>query len=97
MLKKSFVFVREVWVWPGVVGWHFVTLPKKLSGEIKKTSKHYGSGFVKVKVTIGKSSWVTALFPHKESGSYLLSIKKNIRKREEVFEGDRVKVSFNLI
>ncbi len=89
-------FKGEVWKWPGLGGWHFVTLPKKLSKEIKDCSKSYGSGFVKVKVTIGNSTWVTALFPHKESQSYLLSIKQNIRKKEEIWENDKVAVSFIL-
>lgn len=95
-MPKEFKFKGEVWVWPGVGGWHFVTLPKKLSAEIKKIGRSYGAGFVKIKVVAGKSSWVTALFPHKESESYLLSIKQNIRKKEGIYEGDHVKIKFSL-
>ena len=96
MTAKVFTFNAQVWKWPGDMGWHFVTLPKKLSAEVKGTGKIYGAGFVKVKVTIRKSTWVTALFPHKESQSYLLSIKKNIRKKESIWEGDTVIVSLTL-
>jgi hypothetical protein len=91
---KRFSFSAKVWVYPGIGGWHFVNLPKNLSKQIKKVAKTYGSGFVKAKVTVGKSSWVTALFPHKESETYLISIKKQIRKKEEIFEDDKIKVSF---
>ena len=96
MSKKVFKFQAKVWVWPGYAGWHFVTLPKNLSKEIKKVAKQYGAGFVKVTVTVGSSTWVTALFPHKESESYLLSIKKSIRKKEEIWEDDDIKISFIL-
>ncbi len=93
---KKFSFKARVWVWPGVGGWHFVNLPKELARKVKKVGRPYGAGFVRIKVTLGKSSWVTALFPHKESETYLLSIKKQIRKKEEVFEDDVVKLSFTL-
>lgn len=73
-----------------------MTLPKKLSQDIKKVGKPYGAGFVRVKVTLGKSSWSTALFPHKESQSYLLSIKNSIRKKEGIWENDDIKISFEL-
>ena len=94
---KSYRFKAQVWRWPGYGGWYFVNLPRDLSVKIKKVGKPYGSGFIKVKVTVKKSSWVTALFPHKESRAYLLSIKKNIRKKEGVYENDIIKVSFFLI
>ncbi|KND48225.1 MAG: hypothetical protein AB201_01345 [Parcubacteria bacterium C7867-006] len=95
-MSKIFKIYSQVWRWPGDMGWHFVTLPKNLSADIKKVGKRYGAGFVKVKVTVGKSTWVTALFPHKESESYLLSIKQNIRKKEGIWENDKIKASFVL-
>lgn len=95
-MLKVFKFNAQVWRWPGLGGWYFVNLPKNIAKEIKKVGKPYGAGFVKVKVTVGKSSWVTALFPHKESQSFLLSIKQNIRKKEGVWEDDNIKISFSL-
>ncbi len=94
---KIYKFRAQVWRWPGYAGWHFVNLPKKLAQEIKKVGKLYGAGFVKIKVTVGRSSWVTALFPHKVSETYLLSIKKPIRKKEGVWENDSISVSFTLL
>ncbi len=95
-MKKSFSFKAQVWRWPGVGGWHFVNLPKKLAQEVKKVGRPYGSGFIKIKAIIGKTSWVTALFPHRESETYLLSIKNIIRKKEGVWENDTISISFNL-
>ncbi len=94
MKGEFYKFKAKVWVYPGLGGWHFVNLPKQLAQKIKVLKKTYGAGFVKVKVTVGKSSWVTALFPQNESESYLLSIKKPIRKKEEIIEGDTIAVSF---
>ncbi len=93
---KVLKFKSQVWRWPGDMGWHFVTLPKKLSEEIKEVGKIYGAGFIKVKATVGDSVWVTALFPHKMSKAYLLSIKKNIRKKEGIWEGDIIQASLTL-
>lgn len=94
---KVLRFKAKVWRWPGYAGWHFVNMPKKLAKEIGKVGKRYGSGFIKAKVTVGKSTWVTSLFPHKESDTYLVSIKKQIRKKEEIFEDDNISITFQLI
>ncbi len=93
-MSRAYTFKSEVWLYPGLGGWHFVNVPKKISAQIKKLGKHYGAGFVKAKVTVGKSTWSTALFPHKESECYLISIKKSIRKKEEILENDSIKVMF---
>jgi len=94
---KKFSFKAKLWIWPGVGGWHFVNLPKDLAIKVRKVAKPYGSGFVAVSVTVGKSTWQTALFPHRESDTYLLSVKKSIRKKEEIFEDDDLKISFVLL
>ncbi|MFZ2522949.1 MAG: DUF1905 domain-containing protein [Minisyncoccia bacterium] len=90
-------FKAQIWRWPGVGGWHFVNVPNKLFAEIRKSAKPYGAGFVKVKVIIGRSSWTTALFPHKQSQGYLLSIKQSIRKKEGIWENDNVNISFEMV
>ncbi len=96
-MKNKHTINAIVWIYPGLGGWHFVTLDKTLSEQIKKTASSYGAGFVKIKATIGKTSWQTALFPHKQSGAYLLSIKASVRKKEEVYEGDTINVSFEIV
>jgi len=92
-MKKNFKIQAKVWRWPGDVGWHFVNVDKKLSEEIRKVHK---KGFVYITAKIGKTSWDTALFPHKLSVAYLLSIKKNVRKKEDIFEGDVVTITFTI-
>jgi hypothetical protein len=93
MLKKNFKIEAKVWRWPGDAGWHFVNIDKEIS---KKIRDFYTKGFVHITAKVGKTSWDTALFPHKLSQSYLLSIKKNVRKKEDIFEGDSVKINFTI-
>ena len=88
ILKKNFTIVSKVWRWPGDGGWHFVTLEKSLSEKIRAV---YTKGFVKVNVTLGKTTWVTSLFPHKHAG-YLLCISKKVRKLEGILEGDTIRI-----
>lgn len=97
MQSNQFTIKAEVWKWPGFAGWHFVTLPKKISAEINNKGKSYGAGFVKVEVVIGKSTWTTALFPHKDSEGYLLSVKKKVREKENIWEGDKVSIRITLV
>ncbi len=93
-MKKEFKIKAQVWVYPGLAGWHFVTLDKRLSTEIRGK---YKTGFVKVQATVGKSTWSTSLFPHKQSQSYLLCIKNQIRRKEGIVAGDEIRVTVLLL
>ena len=93
-LKKNYELKTEVWRWPGDMGWFFVTLDKSVSKDIRAV---YTRGFVKIIARIGKTSWSTSLFPHKESDAYLLAIKKSVREKEGIREGEIIKVSFSLV
>ena len=90
MIKNKFKMRAKVWLYPGMAGWHFVSLPRKQSAEIKKVfgaiKRSWGS--LPVIVTIGKTSWKTSIFPDKKAGAYLLPLKMAIRKREHILNGD---------
>ncbi|MBI5139401.1 DUF1905 domain-containing protein [Candidatus Nomurabacteria bacterium] len=92
-MKKNFKIEAKVWRWPGDGGWYFVTLPKKLWTDIRKK---YQKGFVRVVAKVGKTSWDTSLFPHKQSENYLISVKKSVRQKEDIWEGDTVKINFTI-
>ncbi|CAB4654782.1 unannotated protein [freshwater metagenome] len=47
-------------------------------------------------MTIGESNWATSLFRESKSGSYILPLKKEIRSKEKITEGDLVSVCFTL-
>ncbi len=92
MRQKNYSFKANVWLYPGMAGWHFVTLPKKTSEEIDFFFKEFkkGWGSLPVSVSVGKTSWKTSIFPDKQSQSYLLPLKKEVRKKESIKEGDIV-------
>lgn len=92
--KNTFSQKAKVWLYPGLGGWHFVTLDKKLSADIRAKHK---TGFVKVEALVGKIKWNTSLFPHKLSESYLLCVKNNVRKAEGIFEGDEIDFKIELL
>jgi hypothetical protein len=79
-----------------MAGWHFVSVDKKQSEDIKeKYGKHQrGFGSIRVTVTVGKTSWKTSIFPDKKSGTYVLPLKAGVRKKEGIEKGDSL--SFTL-
>lgn len=88
-MKSSFSFTAKIWKWPGDMGWYFVHVPRDYFEPIRAK---YGKGMIKVSVTIGKTMWDTSLFPHLQSKGYLISVKAKVRKAEDLWEGDEVKV-----
>ena len=59
-----------------------MTLPEDAADEIKAIadgSVRRGFGSVRVEATVGPTTWRTSIFPSKESGSYVLPVKKAVR------------------
>lgn len=98
MKKRIYKLESKVFLYPGMAGWHFLTVPKKESTEIKenfgKNAKGWGS--LPVLITLGKTSWETSIFPDKKSGSYLLPLKAAVRKKEDVMSDDIVQFTITL-
>jgi hypothetical protein len=88
----------EVWAYPGKAGWHFVSLPTDLTAPLKHVRGGQGSawGSMRVEATIGASTWRTSLFPDTRSGAFLLPLKAEIRRRERLSAGDRVRVTVEI-
>jgi len=84
----------NVWKWQGDMAWYFINLDTALSEKIRESR---GKGMVKIQAQIGKSSWNTSLLYHTEARTYLIAIKKLIRRKEQLIEGSEVKVNFTLI
>jgi len=94
---KSYTIKGKIWLYPGEsANWHFFTIPKKESSEIKENflglTKGWGS--LPVEVTVGKTTWTTSIFPDSKSGTYILPLKTQIRKKETLYEGDACTVQF---
>lgn len=94
----KFSFNSEIWLYPGESSnWHFITLPKKDSDQIKLSTGpvRRGWGALKVTATIGKTTWKTSIFPDKTRG-YLLPLKAEVRKKEKLSVGQKVEVKIEL-
>ena len=64
---------------------------------MKKAQKvKVGFGSVPVIVMIGKTRWKTSIFPDKRSGTYLLPIKAEVRKKENIMSEDIVSVTVQI-
>lgn len=95
----DFTFRARLWLWKEGATWHFISVPEDPSGAIKSFAPDAKRGFgsVRVKVKIGKSEWRTSVFPSKESGGYVLPIKKAVRTAENLRVGDEADITLEIL
>ncbi len=97
----TYRFRAELWRYPGQHPWYFVTLPFEHADEIDEItsarSTQRGFGSVRVKVTVGATTWNTSVFPDTRSKSYVLPVKKQVRSAEGLVDGDPVDVELELL
>lgn len=93
------VFDAELWVWDArrADTWTFVTLPEDATDDIREVSggPRRGFGSVRVRVTVGASTWRTSIFPGEQG--YVLPVKRAVRKAESLEEGDIATVTVEII
>lgn len=79
--------------------WTFVSVPAEASEEIREVAggSRRGFGSLRVRVTVGGSTWGTSIFPGNGGGSYVLPIKRAVRKAEALDVGDIATVTVELI
>jgi hypothetical protein len=99
MTKSEFSFVAKIWEWDGPQAWHFVSLPVDLADFVKESFGRNARGFksLRVEVKVSDETWRTSIFPDSKRGTYLLPIKKDIRKRLGVEVGSRVTVGISIL
>ncbi|MFC1733311.1 DUF1905 domain-containing protein, partial [candidate division KSB1 bacterium] len=49
-------------------------------------------GSVPVEVTVGGTTWETSVFPNSKDGTYILPVKAPVRRKEGIYEGDKIKL-----
>jgi len=93
-------FEAELWLWDArrADTWIFVTLPATESEEIRDLAggRLRGFGSVRVRATIGSSTWTTSIFPASQSG-YVRPVKRSVRAAEALDVGDTATVTVELI
>jgi hypothetical protein len=82
-------FEAALWRWEAQSGWFFVSLPEDVSDEIEARAAGHARGFgsVKVRVTVGTSTWSTSVFPDGKRKVYVLPVKRQVRDAEALDEG----------
>ncbi|MGH3712450.1 MAG: DUF1905 domain-containing protein [Micromonosporaceae bacterium] len=95
------VFDAELWMWDArrADTWTFVSLPAEASDEIRDLAggPRRGFGSLRVRVTVGGSTWTTSIFPDNARGRYVLPIKRAVRKAESLDAGDIATLTVELI
>lgn len=89
----------EVMVYPGMGGWRFLIIPKKVGKRIKEAFGDMAAGWgsIKVFVIIGETTWKTSIFPDKKLGTYLLPLKAQVRKAENITDNSKVNFIIKII
>ena len=94
------VFDAKLWRWDArrPETWTFVSLPAGASEEIRERAgaSRRGFGSLRVRVTVGGSTWATSIFPQRASGTYMLPVKRQVREAEGVDDGDTVAVTVEI-
>ena len=89
------VFRALVWEHsPGDPGsWHFVTVPAELAEDlVLDAGPRSGFGSIRVEASIGSTTWQTSVFPDAASGGFVLPVKKQVRRSEELEAGTTCEV-----
>ncbi len=91
-----------IWQAENGVGWYFVYIDKETSSAIKDLLKarqatRVAFGSVRVEVRVGNSQWRTSLFPSKKDGVYMLPVKVEVRKNEDLQNGDELSIELSLV
>jgi Domain of unknown function (DUF1905) len=93
-------FEAALWVWDArrADTWTFVSLPQDASEEIRVRAggPRRGFGSVRVRATVGTSTWTTSIFPDSTQG-YVLPVKRRVREAENLDEGDTASVTLEII
>ena len=75
-----------------------MSLPADASEEIREMADgpRRGFGSLRVRVSVGGSTWTTSIFPG-DGGRYALPVKRAVRKAEALEAGDVATVTVELI
>lgn len=99
MAGPRFEFDAEVWEHTGTAAWFFVSLPELIADDIEGAFGHRAKGFgsLRVEVAIGKTTWQTSIFPDNKRGTYVLPVKKGVRKAEGLSDGSTANVQLQVL
>jgi hypothetical protein len=88
----EYTFEADLWRWEArseeTGGWVFVTMPVDQADDLRaEAGPPRGFGSVRVEARIGATTWRTSVFPSKETGTFVLPVKKEVRDAEGLEAG----------
>jgi len=92
MKSPIFNFKAKVYIYQSRAIYFMITLPRDVAQAIETLFGDLkgGWGSLPVIVTVGKTTWKTAIFSDQSEKSFIMLLKKEIRKKEGIKEGDEV-------
>lgn len=90
----EYTFTSKTWKYISPSSWHFISLPIDISTEIRENlkSEEQGWGRLKAIAKIGSTEWTTAIWFDTKHKTYLLPLKSEIRKKENITEEQKITV-----
>lgn len=97
MRNREYKIKAKIFKWTGKGAWFFIRIEKETAEIIKDNFGMFAAGWgsLPVNVTLGNSTWKTSIFPDK--GTYLLPIKSQIRKAEQIHESDTLYIHLEIV
>ena len=102
-IRGTFRFKSRVIVWStgdhDNSAWRFARVPEGISAKIREIQKgklRRGFGAVYAKAKIKKTEWTTSIFPDWYSPTYILPLKKQIRYKENLYDGIQVSITIEI-
>lgn len=88
-------FCAIPWQHIGPGGWTFISLPESMAREIRDSlkSEEEGWGRLKAVAKIGDTEWKTAIWYDTKKTTYLLPLKAEVRKKENILLGENIYIS----
>jgi len=95
VVTTAYEVTAEVWRSDGPGDRYFVTLPNEVSERVLAAhgGPHHAAS-VPVSVALGRSIWSTSLYADLNTGSYVIAIKDDVRRRERVRDRQVVSLRF---
>lgn len=95
--NRNYKIKARIFKWNSKSAWFFVRIEKETAENIKDNFSMFAGGWgsLPVNVSVGNSTWKTSIFPDK--GTYLLPIKSQIRKAENIKEDDELNIKLEII
>ena len=92
-------FTAPLWRYEGDAAWFFVTVPVGVSDDVRELTEgsRRGFGSVRVRATVGGTTWTTSVFPDSKRGAFLLPVKKAVRAAEDLEDGGDVRVALQVL